>query len=409
MLYPDLLDIIRNGENSGVEFKRDDITPEELAKEFVAFANFRGGIVLLGVDDQGEISGLKRHNTEEWIMDTVFHHYVTPSIIPFYEEVTTPDGVVAVIKIEQGIQKPYAVRKRDRDEVFIRIGSISRKADRDQLLRMSQESGFYHFESAPVSGSGVDDLDISLFIALYSKSFGDDLSKSGKNAISLRLSQLDMLVESSYQGTVCTVAGIVLFGKAPSRLLPQHGIRVIHYRGNTEEIDSISDHSFTLPVGRIYNEEANLLEKSGLADVVMNHLTEKLSWEAIATDGLTRTRSWKYPRSVLREVIINAIIHRDYTRKGKNEIRLFNDRIEVESQGRLPNTLTVEKIKAGQKYPRNPILVQFAQYLGLMEHKGLGIRKIVLNELKVSGFPPPDFIETDDTFTVIIKQKPETH
>lgn len=407
MLYAELHEIIGNGENSGVEFMRDDIGPEELAKEFVAFANFRGGIVLLGVDDQGKISGLHRSNTEEWIMDTVFQHYITPSIIPFYEEVTTPDGVVAVIKIEQGIQKPYAVRKRNRDEVFIRIGSISRKADRDQLLRMSQESGFYHFESAPVSGSGLDDLDLSLFNDLYRKAFGDDLTQADKNVVSLRLSQLDMLVESSYQGKVCSVAGIILFGKAPSRLLPQHGIRVIHYRGNSPDIDSISDHSFTLPFGRIYNDEANILEKSGLADVVMNHLSEKLSWEAIAPDGLTRTRSWKYPRAALREVIINAIIHRDYTRKGKNEIRLFDDRIEVESQGRLPNTLTVEKIKAGQKYPRNPILVQFAQYLGLMEHKGLGIRKIVLNELKVNGFPEPDLIETDDTFTIIINRKPE--
>ena len=400
MRYQELLEILTNPENSKVEFKRDDIRPEQLAKEIVAFCNFKGGQIFLGIDDKTrEIVGLNRTNCEEWVMDTVFSRYITPSIIPIYEEVVTPENKkVAIITVEQGILKPYAVKENERETIYIRIGSTSRIADRDQILRMSQESGYYHFEIAPVSGSSLDDIDKELFIHFYKTVFGDELKED--NEISLCLSQLDLLVESSFDTKVCSIAGLVLFGKNPGRFLPQHGIRVIHYPAADIEMNSLSDTIFQSPVGRIFDN--NELKRSGLVDNVMQHLSEKLAIEGIAIDKITRVKNWKIPEKILRELLVNSIIHRDYTRKAKNEIRLFSNRIEIESAGRLPNTLTIEKIKAGQKYPRNPILVQFAQYFGLMEHKGLGIRKIVIETLRYMGMNDAIMEETDETFKVTI-------
>lgn len=402
MRYQELLEILANPENSKVEFKRDDIRPEQLAKEIVAFANFRGGQVFLGIDDgTHEIVGIQKENCEEWVMDTVFGRYITPSIIPLYEEIKTPDGNVAVITIEQGTLKPYAVRANDRETIYIRIGSVSKQADRNQILRMSQEAGYYHFEIAPVSGSSINDIDKELFTHYYKTVFDENIED--EDELKLRLTQLDLLIESSFKNHVCSIAGLILFGKNPARFLPQHGVRVLHYRGEDIETDSISDTVFRAPLGRIL--ENNELKRSGLVDNVIQHLSEKLSREKISDDGITRTKNWDIPERILRELVVNSIIHRDYTRNGLNEIRIFSNRIEVESQGRLPNTLTIEKIKAGQKYPRNPILVQFAQYFGLMEHKRLGIHKIVLKELQNQGFPEPEFIEQDELFTVIIKKK----
>ncbi len=400
MRYQELLEILANPENSKVEFKRDDIRPEQLAKEIVAFCNFKGGQIILGIDDNSrEIVGLNRENCEEWVMDTVFGRYITPSIIPIYEELVTPEGKrVAIITVEQGILKPYAVKENARETIYIRIGSTSRIANRDQILRMSQESGYYHFEIAPVSGSSLDDIDKELFIHFYKTVFGDDLKED--NEVDLRLSQLDLLVESSFDTKVCSIAGLILFGKNPGRFLPQHGIRVIHYPANDIEMNSLSDTIFQSPVGRIYGNKE--LKRSGLVDNVMQHLSEKLAIEEIGGDGITRIKNWKIPEKILRELVVNSIIHRDYTRKAKNEIRLFSNRIEIESAGRLPNTLTIEKIKAGQKYPRNPILVQFAQYFGLMEHKGLGIRKIVIETLRYMGMNDAIMEETDETFKVTV-------
>ncbi|MHA1776312.1 MAG: RNA-binding domain-containing protein [Promethearchaeota archaeon] len=400
MTYQELLEILANPENSKVEFKRDDIRPEQLAKEIVAFCNFRGGQIFLGIDDKTrEIVGLSRTNCEEWVMDTVFSRYIAPSIIPIYEEVITPEGKnVAVITVEQGTLKPYVVKENDRETIYIRIGRTSRIASRDQILRMSQESGYYHFEIAPISGSSVNDIDKELFIHFYKTVFGDEL-KDDKE-VELRLSQLDLLVESSFGKKVCSIAGLVLFGKNPGCFLPQHGIRIIHYHGEDIEMNSISDNIFQSPVARIFDN--NELKRSGLVDNVIQHLSEKLAQEELGEDKITRVSKWKIPEKILRELVVNSIIHRDYTKKSINEIRLFNDRIEIESSGRLPNTLTIEKIKAGQKYPRNPILIQFAKDLNIMEHKGLGIRKIVLETLRDMGMNEALMEETDEAFKVTI-------
>lgn len=115
MTKSELLQIIANGENSGVEFKQDNIRPEQLAKEIVALANFQGGKILLGVDDDGTISGISRSNIETWVMDTVFGRYVHPFILPYYEEVQMDGGKrIAVVSFPQGISKPYVVRYSDR-------------------------------------------------------------------------------------------------------------------------------------------------------------------------------------------------------------------------------------------------------------------------------------------------------
>ena len=107
MTKSELLEIIANGESSGVEFKRDDMRPEQLAKEIVALANFHGGIILVGVEDDGGISGVQRENLEEWVMDTVFGRYVHPMILPFFETVQVDDRRrVAVISLTQGTAKP---------------------------------------------------------------------------------------------------------------------------------------------------------------------------------------------------------------------------------------------------------------------------------------------------------------
>jgi len=124
-----LLEIIKNGENSGVEFKRDDIRAEQLAKEIVALANLKGGYILLGVEDNGSLCGINRNNLSEWVADTVFGRFIHPLILPYYEEVEFDNGKrVALITIEEEFSKPYVVRANDKETAYVRIGSVSRPA-----------------------------------------------------------------------------------------------------------------------------------------------------------------------------------------------------------------------------------------------------------------------------------------
>lgn len=403
MTYPELVEILAHPENSKVAFKKDTDRPERIAKEIVAFANLRGGRIFFGIDDTTrQIVGLTRENFEEWLMDTVFGRFITPFLIPVYQELNTPKGRVGILTVEQGTQKPYFVKEADRHTPYIRIGSTSRIAEGDLLLRMAQEAGHYHFEIAPVSGTKPTDIDPELFQSFYQKEFGENLSglfQTESHAYTEKLRQLDVLVENAFGGLSCSIAGLVLFGSNPGRYLPQHGFRIIHYKGKEVETDHHFDTTLTHPMAHIVWQ--NQVARSGLVELTLNKLAEVLARETLP-DGIHRERVWQIPQRVLRELVVNALIHRDYTKKGRNEIRIFQDRVEFESQGRLPNTLTVEKIKAGQKYPRNPILVQFAQYFGLMEHKGLGIRKIVLAEMKAAGLPEPALKETEETLTVTV-------
>ncbi|WP_295582287.1 helix-turn-helix domain-containing protein [uncultured Lamprocystis sp.] len=121
----DLLRLIEQGENSGVEFKRDALRPEQLARDVVAFANFQGGRLLIGVEDDGVVSGMQRNDLERWVMDTVFGRTVHPQLLPYYEEVRLDDGQrVAVVTVLPGTAKPYVVPHHLR--IFISASAVPR-------------------------------------------------------------------------------------------------------------------------------------------------------------------------------------------------------------------------------------------------------------------------------------------
>lgn len=113
--------------------------PKQLAREIVAMVNLNGGMVLLGVEDDGVISGVQRKNLEEWAMDTVVARKIHPLILPFYEEIQIDDQKrVAVISFTQGVAKPYVLRHGGREDIYIRIGSTSRLATREQQAQLDE-------------------------------------------------------------------------------------------------------------------------------------------------------------------------------------------------------------------------------------------------------------------------------
>ncbi|QTA91970.1 AlbA family DNA-binding domain-containing protein [Desulfonema magnum] len=137
MNQEDILRWIQNGENSGMEFKRDDIRPEQLAKEIVAFLNFKGGKILLGVEDDGTLSGITRPALEEWVIN-ICSDMLHPGIIPYYEEIQMGEKRIAVISVDMGISKPYVMRHDQGENIYIRVGSTSRLASREEHIHLLQ-------------------------------------------------------------------------------------------------------------------------------------------------------------------------------------------------------------------------------------------------------------------------------
>ncbi|MBU3917928.1 putative DNA binding domain-containing protein [bacterium] len=411
MKMDDLIKLIQNGENSGLEFKRDDIRPEQLAKEVVAMANLQGGQILLGVEDNGSISGIQRKNLSEWVIDTVFGRYVHPMILPFYEEVQMEeDKRVAVISFPQGVSKPYVVRGRDREDIYIRIGSISRLATREQQMRLFETGGILHSEVMPVPGSSFESLDKARLENYIRDILKDPDVPTSDMEWMERLERLGLMVQNKDQAFLCTIAGLVLFGINPRRYIKQSGLRVMAFKSEDKEYQALMDRVLDGPmVGRWqFGKEGKQLIDDGLIEKCVNCLEPFISIESPTIDRyFRREKSWKYPTDAVRETMINALAHRDWTRFVDIEISVYSNRLEVISPGPLQNSMTVDKMRAGQRSTRNQIIVEILKDYGYVDARGMGIRTKVIPLMKAMGSEPV-FEATEDYLMTILSdaQKP---
>ncbi len=412
MLKSELLEIIANGESSGVEFKRDDVRPEQLAKEVVAMVNLKGGMLLLGVEDDGSISGIQRPNLEEWIMDGVFSAKVHPMVLPFYEEVQiNTDCRVAVISFTQGMSKPYVVRDKGREDVYIRIGTTSRLATREQQARLFASGGILHTEVLPVAGSSYSALNQQRLTDYLSNIINDPDIPVDQAGWIKRLIGLGYMVEGVNDHPVCTIAGLILFGHSPRRYLRQAGIRLMVFDGVDKQYKALCDEILDSPmVGLWRMDEGNqrLLAEAdfGVIERLIDKITPFISDEADQIDqGFRREPLWHYPREAVRELVINALAHRDWTRSVDIEIVVYADRMEVTSPGALQNSMTIEKMLAGQRSPRNPLIVELLRDYGYVDARGMGIRTKIMPLMRSANQNQPVFELTDDYLKTILYKK----
>lgn len=409
MLKSELLQIIANGENSGVEFKRDDLRPEQLAKEIVALANLKGGCLLLGVEDDGHISGIQRPDLERWVMDTVFGRYVHPQILPFYEEVQLDDGVrVAVITLAEGFAKPHVLRHNGREEIYVRAGSTSRLATREQQARLFETGGLLHAEVLPVSGSSLADLDLARLEDYLLHLVGDPAAPHTQAAWQERLAGLGFMTAHPQQpgALLCTIAGLVLFGRSPRRLLRHAGVRWMSFAGTDMAYDAQDDVTLDAPLVALWRGgpgQPRELVEGGLLERLMDRMQPFITTPAAGLqDGLRRDPQDRFAPAAVREALLNALVHRDWTRALEVEVVHYADRLEITSPGALQNSMTVTKMLAGQRSARNPILVEVMRDYGYVEHRGMGVRRKIVPLTRAMAGREAEFTATEDTLRVCL-------
>lgn len=398
MLKTELLEIIVNGESSGVEFKRDDIRPEQLAKEVVAMLNFRGGMVLLGIEDDGTISGIQKDNLEEWVMN-VIQSKIHPMFLPFYNEVRIDEQkTVAIISFPQGISKPYVVRHNGKEDIYIRVGSKSALATREQQMRLFELGGMFHTEVMPVPRTSFDSLDKARLENYLKDVMQDPDVPSSDEAWQQRLLGLGFLAEAA--GNICcTIAGLVLFGKSPRRYLKQTGLRVLAFDGVDKSYAALLDEVIDAPmVGRWdkapvtrHPFDSGLIER--FTQLIKPFITQEAD-ELI--DGVRHSAQWLYPQDAVREAVVNALAHRDWTRFVDIEVSIYSDRMEIISPGALTNSMTIEKMIAGQRSPRNPLIIEVLRDYGYVEHRGMGVRVKIIPLMREFSGKDPKFEATED-------------
>jgi len=412
MLKSELLEIIANGENSGVEFKRDDIRPEQLGKQIVALANLMGGRILLGVEDDGSITGLHRENLQEWVLN-VFRDKVHPQLIPFYEEVVVESDLrVAVITLSQGVSKPYVLRHNNREDTYIRLGDRSELATREQQIRLFESGGLLHVEVLPVAGTSIANLDLDRLNYYLRRVISDPEVPSNDEEWIERLTGMGLMVADGIGNTVCSIAGLLCFGINPRRFLRQAGIRVMVFDSDDKEYQAVLDRHLDGPFVARWQEDdtggKQLVDEGLIEKFVATILAFVTSEDSEIDDGLRRDKDWHYPKEAIRETVLNALAHRDWTRSVEIEVSIFSNRLEVISPGRLQNSMTVTKMKAGQRSPRNPLIMDILRDYGYVDSRGMGIRTKVIPLMRKLNNTEPVFDATDDYLkTVLLKQGAE--
>lgn len=399
MLLNDLPALISQGEGAKLEFKRDDIRPEQMAKEIVAFANMNGGVILVGVDDDGSICGVQKNNLQEWLMDTVIDRYVEPFILPDYDELSADGKKVAVITIPQGVAKPYVVTHNERQDIYVRYGNTCQIAKREQIARLFDSGGLLSAEKFPVHGSTLADLDQRRYEEYCYKILGYERNAGDINELLRSFG----FIRDDVEPPCCSYLAYALFAKTPQYRLPQAGIRLTVYEGVEKDYHTTFDQIYNNPLSPYIGDIARAGNPIELPLHEYIALKQYVSREKLV--GTVRQREWDYPPESIRELIINALIHRDWTKQDYVRVVVYKDRLEISSPGGLPNGMTVAKIKNGVVVQRNPIIARVFRDYGYLEQQGMGIRRKVIPLMLEHNGREPDFEAADDFFKVTLWKK----
>jgi len=329
-----MLERIAAGEDTGHQFKRDFTSIDHLAVEIAAFANSQGGSILVGIDDQGQIVGLTGGDVRrlnQWISNATTQK-IEP---PLFVQTTTllvEQKTILIIAVPRGSHKPYSVNKGD---FWVKNGADKRRATREELFRLMQASTRLYADEMP-TGTLLEEFDWLWFGQFFRSAYGEDVGDSEIERETL-LTNLKLAQDGRL-----TLAGLLLFGKAPTRQRPQFSIKATVY-WTADEYRDKEDIG-----GNLFAQQ-----RRGV-DFILRNLHRYPNGHDFNAPGEP-----EIPVPAIREVVANALAHRDYFIDAPIAISLYDDRVEIVSPGVLPNTVTVENIKLGIHPERNPILLSF--------------------------------------------------
>jgi len=404
----EIREIIKKGETGRVEFKSEKEKNIDFAKEIAAFANGSGGYLLVGVEDDGTVSGVSNLLKFEEKIYNICSDSIRPVVTSELWKYRIEGKDVFCFYISPGFSKPYAILQRGRERYYTRRGTRIQEAGRDELLRLFQTSGQIHYEVTPIIKGRYADLNFARIVDFfrYNQINKIDISSWKDAEIKRFLKNKEILAE--YLGKLRpTVTGALLFGKKPSFLLGYPGITVTKF-ADTERDYNYVDFRLDKPIMNTFLKHGEK-EKSGLIEEALEKIKSIiLEKSSVALKGAVRVVDYPYPEESIREAVVNAVAHRDYTITGIDiRVDIYPDRLEIESPGKLPNTLSLESIRLGAKYYRNQILVQYLKEAGFMDLHSLGIPVKILKLCTEYTGREPDLTESENSFKVTFYPKRE--
>ena len=355
----ELLDIISDKETSTVQFKREITHNDSMAAEIVAMANSLGGMILLGVVDKtGDIVGVDLNSDINERIANIATNNVKPPIYIQTEIVTIENEVPSKILVVHIPHNPSQIYKDNNGAIWVKQGSDKRRVtDDSEILRIYQRSGNLLADEMEVFGTSIEDVNKDVFDSYFKKEFGQTYEEKGLTF------EEALKAKRVLRNNHLTLAGLLFFGKDPQSIKPAFTIKVVSYFGN-----NIESNDYKSKPGDLRGTVPELFEGA------MKFLKSTLDFLQ-AGQNFNSIGKLEVSEIALIELVQNALVHRDYFKNSPIRLLVFDNRIEIISPGKLPNSLTVEDIKFGNPVIRNNQLVSFSTHTLPFSGLGSGVRR----------------------------------
>lgn len=366
-----LFNAIQSGEGKNVEFKEELPSSQAIAKTVIAFSNIGGGKLIIGVNDQGRVTGIKPEVDILELQDkvaSIIYDNCYPNVIPDIYTTTIDNQVLLVIEVYRGNLLPYYLKKHGKNEgVYIRIGATNRKASYENILELERQRMNLGYDQE--TNREVD------FYTLDFSSLSERFAKVNKS--------LDIPVMKNFK--------LVL--EENGKLYPSNGLLVLLGKFENVRIKCGRFKGTTMDVFLDRKEyDGDLFTQLEDAEkFIKNHI--KLSSEI---KRLQREDQYELPVEAIREGLINAVVHRDYSIDGRDiKIGIYDDMVNIVSPGSFPSTITQEDLLEGRSEIRNKVIARVFKELNYIEQWGSGIRRIK-SSCKNRGLKEPQIVEKGD-------------
>jgi ATP-dependent DNA helicase RecG len=389
VLTPKNIDVVlARGMGPSLHWFPEDTSAIRLATVMVGMANASGGTVLLGVAPRsGNIQGVKDYQET---LDRLFQAALLsdpPLVLPMPRQVQSSQGLVVSISIPPGLPHVYSLEGR----YLGRQGTQSTPLTARQLRALLMARGVVQFESQIPPGVQLSDLDVSKVKAYLAAL---DLPREGGqddwDSILLRRGCLKPAPDQGAGAFLPTYAGLLLFGRYPQQWLPNATLLAVRFASATFGDQFMKQEiAGTLPEQL---RQAEAFVRTNMRSVVR-------------LVGLAHQETTEYPMEAVRELLVNAVAHRDYNLGGDTiHLNIFSDRVEVHSPGALPGPVNLENLLEA-RFSRNAVIAQVLSDMGFIERLGYGLDRVV-RLMRQQGLRPPRFEEIGGSFKVTLWGEP---
>jgi len=384
MLYPEK-------ESSVIELKKEIPTKQQIVKTMIGFCNLYGGRLVLGVDDNRNIIGIEEDKIDQ-ITESLhrsIYESCTPLIIPSIHSQRIDDKVILLIEVSSGMTKPYYLTSEGMNQgTYCRIGTQTVRATPEMIQDLQWQTRGRAPDEMPIHHAHLDDLDTENINAFMSKR----IQQAREYSYDELLYHYSLLIKE-HNRSYPTMGGILLFGKDPQKYLTEAFIICTHFKGISGR-EALATRDIT---GQLF----------GQYEKALAFVLSQMNRSFIIKGAGRRYEELEIPEEALREVILNAIIHRNYYTSAPIKISIFDNRIEIFSPGNFPGPILSHQLEMGLTFIRNRVIARVFREAGYIEKLGSGFLTL-FDTYRKRGLKLPMIVEGHG-FVKCILPRPSAH